>query len=361
MATERTQSGKEFLAELARGGFAESLTPHQRRQIHISTDLDEFLINSLEKGKQVVLTGNPGDGKTQHILMRQDQYPPEDYYYLLDASEYADYTELLDEWSEAYTDDKPGVLAINDGPLYEMATSHSDEYDFLQTVKRQLENQIVYSDSDTPNIDFSDLVVVDLNNRDVLSPGIVTRAVRNFVNKFALEGHDHSGQCHIQYNAEKMQNDRIQENLIDFLTELGNYEVHTTVRDLLNFLCYILTAGLKECQTKFGEELKYYNLAFEGSGESSTLLDRNLTHLSWCIPSLIVGSGQYQNRRLISPIEMTRQKLLNHYTTGRNVSSSLRMNSSELITRAGNSSRTSSMISSTTGTECRRRGLRNSW
>lgn len=266
MATERTQSGKEFLAELARGGFAESLTPHQRRQIHISTDLDEFLINSLEKGKQVVLTGNPGDGKTQHILMRQDQYPPEDYYYLLDASEYADYTKLLDEWSEAFTRNKPGVLAINDGPLYEMATSHSDEYDFLQTVKRQLENQIVYSDSDTLNIDFSDIVVVDLNNRDVLSPGIVTRAVRNFINKFALEGHDHSGQCHIQYNAEKLQNDRIQENLIDFLTELGNYEVHTTVRDLINFLCYILTAGLKECQTKFGEELKYYNLAFEGSG-----------------------------------------------------------------------------------------------
>ncbi len=266
MATERTQSGKDFLAELARGGFAESLTPHQRRQIHISTDLDEFLIDSLDKGKQVVLTGNPGDGKTQHILMRQDQYPPEDYYYLLDASEYADYTELLEEWSEAYQAGTPGILAINDGPLYEMATTHSTQYEFLQTVKRQLENQIVYTHSDVPDVDFSDIVVVDLNNRDVLSPGIVTRAVRNFINRFALDGHDHSGQCHIQYNAEKLQDDRIQENLVDFLTELGNYEGHVTVRDLLNFLCYIITAGLKECQTKFGEELKYYNLAFEGSG-----------------------------------------------------------------------------------------------
>jgi predicted ATP-dependent serine protease len=75
MATERTQTGKNFLAELARGGFAESLTPHQRRQIHIDTDLDSFLEAALEDGKQVVLTGNPGDGKTQHILMRQDNYP----------------------------------------------------------------------------------------------------------------------------------------------------------------------------------------------------------------------------------------------------------------------------------------------
>ncbi len=266
MATERTQSGKEFLAELARGGFAESLSPHQRRQIHISTELDEFLANSLDEGKQVVLTGNPGDGKTQHILMRQDQYPPEDYYYLLDASEYADYSELLEEWSEAYEAGKAGILAINDGPLYEMATNYSSQYGFLEIVKRQLENQIVYTESDIPDVDFSDLVVVDLNNRDVLSPGIVTRAIRNFVDEFALEGHDHSGQCHIQYNAEKLREDRIRENLVDFLTELGNYEGHTTVRDLLNFLCYILTAGLKECQTEFGEELRYYNLAFEGSG-----------------------------------------------------------------------------------------------
>ncbi|MBX0297530.1 hypothetical protein [Haloarcula nitratireducens] len=277
MASERTQSGKEFLAELARGGFAESLTPHQRRQIHIQTDLDNFLEDALDEGKQVVLTGNPGDGKTQHILMRQDQYPDEDYYYLLDASEYADYSELLEEWSEAYNAGTPGVLAINDGPLYEMATSHGKEYDFLQTVRRQLENQTVYSDSEVDDIDFSDLVVVDLNNRDVLTHSLVTQAVRTFVNEFALEGHNHSGQCHIQYNAEKLQNDRIRENLEDFLTELGNYDVHTTVRDLLNFLCYTLTAGLKECQTDFGEELKYYNLAFEGSGAVFDLARKRFT------------------------------------------------------------------------------------
>lgn len=266
MATERTQSGKDFLAELARGGFAESLTSHQRRQIHIETDLDDFLETALDDGKQVVLTGNPGDGKTQHILMRQDQYPPDDYFYLLDASEYADYGDLLAEWDDHYQAGTPGVLAINDGPLYEIANTYSQEYEFLQTVRRQLENQIVYNEAHLEEIDFDEIVVVDLNNRDVLTPSVVTRAVRNFVTQFALEGHDHSGQCHIQYNAEKLQNDRVQENLVDFLTELGNYDEHTTVRDLLNFLCYIITAGLKECQTEFGEELKYYNLAFGGSG-----------------------------------------------------------------------------------------------
>jgi hypothetical protein len=266
MATERTQTDKDFLAELARGGFAESLSSHQRRQIHIDTDLDTYLRSALDEGKQIILTGNPGDGKTQHILMQQDEYPPDEYFYLLDASEYADYEELLSEWEQEYEGGTPGILAINDGPLYEMTTHYGDEYEFLETVGAQLQNQIVYTDSDGEDVDFSEFVVIDLNNRSVLTPSIIDRAIQNFAGKFALEGHDHSGQCHIQYNAQKLQNERIKENLVDFLTQIGKYEQHVTVRDLLNFLGYIITAGLKECQTHFDAELKYYNLAFDGTG-----------------------------------------------------------------------------------------------
>ena len=266
MTTQRKSTDKNFLANLARGGFAESLAPHQRRQIHIGTDLDKYLEDALDDGKQVILTGNPGDGKTQHILMRQDEYPPDEYYYLLDASEYADYGELLSEWNEKFQNDVPGVLAINDGPLYEMATSYSDKYPFLQSVQSQLQNQIVYDDDEDEETDFDEIIVIDLNNRDVLTHRIITRAVDNFAGEFALEGHDHSGTCHIQHNAKKLQEERIKENLVDFLTQLGNYERHVTVRDLLNYLCYIITAGLKDCQTNFGPELEYYNLAFEGNG-----------------------------------------------------------------------------------------------
>jgi hypothetical protein len=276
MATERTQTDKEFLAELARGGFAESLTPPQRRQIHIQTDLDSFLEDALDDGKQVVLTGNPGDGKTQHILMQQDNYPEDEYFYLLDASEYADYHDLLEEWNEHFQDGVAGILAINDGPLYEMTTQYRDEFEFLGTVQKQLQNQIIYDESDTEDIDFEDVVVVDLNNQDVLTHSIIRKAIENFAGDFAMDGHSHSGRCHIQYNAEKLQENSIKENLVDFLTELRNYNEHVTVRDLLNYLCYILTSGIKECQTDFGEELKYYNLAFEGTGAIFDLARRRL-------------------------------------------------------------------------------------
>lgn len=276
MATERTQTDKEFLAELARGGFAESLTPAQRRQIHIKTDLDSFLEDALDDGKQVVLTGNPGDGKTQHILMQQDNYPENEYFYLLDASEYADYRDLLEKWNKNFQDGVAGILAINDGPLYEMTTQYRDEYDFLDVVQKQLQNQIVYDEDNAGEIDFEDIVVIDLNNQDVLTPSIIRKAINNFAGDFAMDGHSHPGHCHIQYNAEKLQESSIRENLVDFLTGLQTYNEHVTVRDLLNYLCYILTAGIKDCQTNFGEELKYYNLAFEGTGAIFDLARRRL-------------------------------------------------------------------------------------
>ncbi|MFC7137767.1 hypothetical protein [Halobaculum litoreum] len=49
---------------------------------------------------------------------------------------------------------------------------------------------------------------------------------------------------------------------------------NVTIRDLLNFLGYIITAGIDECQTDFGEALHYYTLAFEGNGTVFDLVRR---------------------------------------------------------------------------------------
>lgn len=274
MATEKSALDKSFLADLSIGGFAESLTPQQRREIHIDTPLDDYLSESLEEGKQIVLTGNPGDGKTQHILKQQDNFSESEYFYLLDASEYEDYTELLDEWEEAYENETPGILAINDGPLYAMTTQHKRDYPFLDTVQKQLENQIVYSDEETPDIDFSEIVVIDLNNREFLVPPLLDEAIET-TTEIAQRGHDHNGKCHIQHNAQKLKKSEIKENLKDLVLALSKIEEHITVRDLLNFLGFCMTGGHDKCYTDFGDNLKYYNLAFEGDGAIFDLLRKH--------------------------------------------------------------------------------------
>lgn len=283
MATEQVELSLSFLAQLAQGGFAEKLSPEQRRAIHMPTSLDDFIDQELETGKQIVLTGNPGDGKTQYILQKKVEYPEPDYFYLQDASEW-EYEELLEDWSEAVDAGKPGILAINDGPLYEMSTTYSDEYPFLETVQDQFQRQIVYDDSEAGDVDFDEFVVIDLNNRGVLTRKVVMQAIENLTaDQFLDDGHDHSGTCHIQYNIQKLQNDTIRDNYKELLKTVGKLDEHVTIRDLLNFLAYCITGGRDDCVTDFGEELKYYNLAFSGDGQIFDLLDeyfnpRNLTH-----------------------------------------------------------------------------------
>ena len=45
------------------------LTPEQLAAIHVKTPLEGFLVATLRAGRDVVLTGNPGDGKT-HLIMQ---------------------------------------------------------------------------------------------------------------------------------------------------------------------------------------------------------------------------------------------------------------------------------------------------
>ena len=302
------ESQGELLADLAQGGFAESLTEQQRRAIHIPTDLDDYLDEALENGKQIVLTGNPGDGKTQHILMQQDHYPADEYFYLLDASEYTDYTELLDEWNTAYEDGTPGVLAINDGPLYEMTTSHQDEYPFLKTVQTQLENQLVFSDSPDLDINFDEIVVIDLNNRNILTPRIIREALERFTTELAPDRSGSGPRTHIGYNIEKLQNEAIRTNLEDLLKGVGRFEAHITIRDLLNFLSYCITGGEPTGLSDFGEGLKYYNLAFTGEGRIFSLLREHfsaeqLTHpfidsKLWAMAEQDIGPRDTEDRRI---------------------------------------------------------------
>lgn len=265
METSSTESNVAFLADLAHSGVAETLTPEQRRNIHVETKLGEYLNNALEEGKQVVLTGNPGDGKTQQILREQERHPEGEYYYLLDASTY-DYENLLNEWKSELDAARAGILAINDGPLYDMATRFKHKYPFLQTVQNQLEHQVVYND-EASHLETEEIVVIDLNNRNVLVPEIIDEAIDTFAD-IALKDHSHTGTCQLQYNAQKIsEHEGIRENLKDLLLQAGQLGGHVTVRDLINFLCYCLTGGHSECVTDFDESLKYYNLAFSGEGK----------------------------------------------------------------------------------------------
>jgi len=264
--------GPEFLSRLARGGFAETLSESQRLAIHIETKLDEFLSSALEQGKQIVLTGNPGDGKTQYILIqKEDRSAPDDAFWLPDASAATDYKDdVLDPWQEALEADQPGILAINEGPLHEILTEFGGEYSFLTKVSYQLNHQTILENDHDIELPSEDIVVVNLEYRNVLSRPIARQAINKLTQSVFVDSASSDG--HIEYNISKLRNDRVQENIKRLFGSLGKLDVHVTIRDLLNFIAYIITGGKTQTVVDYDDDLIYYNLAYTGRGGLFDLL-----------------------------------------------------------------------------------------
>ena len=67
--TDEIATMRDLTRRLYRGAsaYADRMAPEWLATIHIETDLDTELVQAVATGKSVVLTGNPGDGKT-HLL-----------------------------------------------------------------------------------------------------------------------------------------------------------------------------------------------------------------------------------------------------------------------------------------------------
>ena len=69
------QSGEQgdhtFIERLYRStnSYADRLTADELESIHVDLGVDDYLVAQAEAGRQIIVTGNPGDGKT-HLIER---------------------------------------------------------------------------------------------------------------------------------------------------------------------------------------------------------------------------------------------------------------------------------------------------
>jgi hypothetical protein len=71
--TQSEKTGLDFIRDFYRGssGYADFIDYGFLSRVHVVTELDSAIIEAVGTGKDVVLTGNPGDGKTHIIRMLQ--------------------------------------------------------------------------------------------------------------------------------------------------------------------------------------------------------------------------------------------------------------------------------------------------
>jgi hypothetical protein len=170
-------SPTRFVERLYRStnSYADRLTPEQLEWTDVDLGLSDHLLDLARAGRQIVVTGNPGDGKTHLIERLRGPLEETGAVVITDANVLSD-EELLASWRTCERDAIPLVLAINEWPLFALR-QHAEGRDFepLAEALRQVREAIWHLSP--PEGARGQVRVVDLSLRNVLTAPIVLAVI----------------------------------------------------------------------------------------------------------------------------------------------------------------------------------------
>lgn len=281
---------RDFVRNLYRGSsaYADRIDLALLNAIHVPTDLDVEIVKAVEAGKSVILTGNPGDGKSHllRVLSPELQRLATNPVIVLDASSVLD-DELVCMWADAQKQGRPFCVAINEAVLFNLANNYPNFHP-LQEARMQVEQAILYGDE--ADQEFS-VVVFDLSRRNVLSSRMVLAVLdkltdSSFIPQCAncpAEG------CDFVRNREILKNPLVRDRLQDLLNRVSRRGYHATLREVLALASYLLFADrdcLQMLQTSGEQKFALPELPFSGTGNifeaiRETFDPGRVTHPVW--------------------------------------------------------------------------------
>lgn len=226
--------------------------PDFLKTLHIQTGIDDAILLAALEHKIVILTGNPGDGKTHLIRRVQQENFPAKAVVNKDANQLDD-QDLIVQIDDAFASKDAFVLAINEGVLLSICEQVKAKSVWAKVVIRSILQPYVYADEQPP-VD-SRILILDLNLRNNLAKDIVRQAIEKVV---ALT--DKRGA--LAENATRLRNPVVVDRLIALLDAVGQTGYHATMRDLLGFIAYLLCGGEEDSGAE--PPRPYYVNAFVG-------------------------------------------------------------------------------------------------
>lgn len=251
--------------------YADRLSTEQLDAIHVSTTMEESLRKWIKAKKDLVITGNPGDGKTFLLRRLAKEIEKVQGVQILDATAEKDYESIIRRWVQARKAGRPFFLAINHGPLNRLLHEHAEGNPTLQEVRRQLDHSVYYGEV-VPKAP-AGVVVIDLNLRSVLTPAIIAGALDNILREDHYQDSPYFADATTDGNRNRhaLMNGRVRDRLIELLCAAGYTTRHISMRDLQGFLSYLVFSGATtaELETRRLEdfEIRYFNLCYSGEGE----------------------------------------------------------------------------------------------
>ena len=247
----------------SRNSFADRLSDEELNWIHVDLGLDEFILDAVDEGCQLIITGNPGDGKTFIIQRLRATLESKGATVFTDANACTD-AEILAAWRTCDENRRPFVLAINEWPLFELQRlARPENFEPVGEAIRQVRQAIYYREA--PESERGRVIVVDLSLRNVLAPQVTRAAIQRLTSERFVDRLDDLDPA--KANVAKLRHERVQERLASLLAQVSRRSHHTTMRQLMGYLAYIITGGTGSTQ-RFAEgtgtRFVYANLAFAG-------------------------------------------------------------------------------------------------
>lgn len=234
-----------------RASFAERLSDKELAAIHISTKLDDGLIDVIAQGKRLYITGNPGDGKTHIIERYRSDLEKYNAFVNVDASATNEQS-LASNLADAIANGRGAVVAVNEGPLRQLK-NHLPAKE-RHSLEDQLNHPFLYG-SEQGNVKGSDALLVNLGLRQILVPdtlGGVLNIVLNHVDYDNAPGA-------IRNNHNMLKHRRVQNRLKALMKRVGQSGGHVRMRNLLSFFAFIITG---KASADPADTQPYYELAF---------------------------------------------------------------------------------------------------
>jgi energy-coupling factor transporter ATP-binding protein EcfA2 len=250
-----------------RNSYAEIFEDEDLKKIHVETAVEQILREYIEKKKFILLTGNPGDGKTHLIRSLKDLLDKHNIFVEYDFNEVKDYEQFLTDLNNAIKDDRPCIIAVNEYPLISMLDELGDRFPYYHQILELRDNSIMYNNEIAIDSGSSKVVIIDLNNRNLLQKDVLKTSLNKLISLSNIcDGCNINKKCDVPYNINALTNATVQERLFELMSMLGNTGTHVVMRDILGFFSYIITAGVT-CERRIDQEYMYYNLIFDGNNE----------------------------------------------------------------------------------------------
>lgn len=221
-----------------------------RSRLHVKSRLDELVPAIVSQGHDLVLTGNPGDGKSHLIATLLDRKALSDCEVVLDLSA-CPTDEVCNRWADAARGNRRLLMCANEGPLREFLLAATD-YPILESRASELSSQLgrlTLTTTDEFPARPSEAWLIDLADRNVLEPSTVAQALErvcsaDFLPSVGLRATDSSAGRNILLFADAEQcQERFSKLLVHAGRRLGE---HITFRQLWACISFALTAGKSE-------------------------------------------------------------------------------------------------------------------